>query len=144
MTDFIVDSSIVAKWFIEESGSELAWQLLSPNTFLRAPDVIVSELTNMFWKRATRRDLTPEQVTERLDAMLRDHIDVTVHLLPARILSSRALQIALATGRSAYDCLYLAAAVQSRCKFITADERFVRSIKDSTLQRHIVSLADYQ
>jgi predicted nucleic acid-binding protein len=144
LTDFVVDSSVAAKWLIEEPGSERAWELISPAVFLRAPDVIVPELTNVFWKKATRLDLTAQEAMERLDALLRDHIDVSVHLLPARLLSNRALQIALATGRSAYDCLYLAAAVQSRCKLVTADERFVRSIKDSTLQRHIISLAAYQ
>lgn len=138
--DFVVDSSVVAKWLIDEPGREQARELITPNVFLRAPDLIVSELTNIFWKKAARGDLTPEEVIERLDTILRDHIDVTVHLLPARILAKRALQIALATGRSGYDCLYLAAAVQAHCCLITADERFVRSIKDPILQRHIVSL----
>ena len=140
MIDFVVDSSIVAKWVIDEPGSEQARELIAPTFFLRAPDLIVSELTNVLWKKAARLDLSKEQVIERLDTILRDHIDVTVHLLPARILSRRALQIALATGRSGSDCRYLAAAVQSHCRLITADERFLRSIQDTTLRNHIVSL----
>jgi predicted nucleic acid-binding protein len=140
LIDLIVDSSVVAKWFVNEPGGEKARELIAPNIFLRAPDLIVSELANIFWKKAIRGDLTAEKVTERLDSVLRDHIDVTVHLLPARILAKQASQIALATGRSVYDCLYLAAAVQAHCCLITADERFVRSIKDPILRRHIVSL----
>jgi len=140
--DFIVDSSVVAKWVLNEPGGEKAREFIASHIFLRAPDLIVSELANIFWKKAIRGDLTSEEAVERFDNILRDHIDVTVHLLPARIVTKRALQIALATSRSAYDCLYLAAAIQARCRFVTADERFVRSIKDSTLQRSIVSLSD--
>ena len=44
MTDFVVDSSVAAKWLIEEPGSERAWELISRAVFLRAPDVIVPEL----------------------------------------------------------------------------------------------------
>jgi predicted nucleic acid-binding protein len=138
--DLIIDSSVVAKWVIDESGGEQARELLDPAFFLRAPDLIVSELTNVFWKKAVRGDLTREHVAERLEIILRDHIDVSVHLLPVRILSKRALQITLETGRSVYDCLYLAAAVQAHCRLITADERFVRSIKDPFLTNHIIAL----
>jgi predicted nucleic acid-binding protein len=81
-------------------------------------------------------------MSSTLDVFLRDHIDVTFRLLPARILVKQALQIAHSEGRSAYDCLYLAAAVQARCRLITADERFVRSIKSPLLKSHIVSLND--
>ena len=140
--DFIVDSSVVAKWVLNEPGGEKARELIASHIFLRAPDLIISELANIFWKKAIRGDLTSEEAVERFDNILRDHIDVTVHLLPAKIVTKRALQIALTTRRSAYDCLYLAAAIQARCRLVTADERFVRSIKDSTLQRSIVSLSD--
>src|SRR2546427_11597123 len=98
-------------------------------------------------KAAVHRPQIPWISSEKIAAvdlfsLLNDHIDVTVHLFPARILEKQALQIALATGQSAYDSLYLAAAVQARCRLITADERFVRSIKDPILQPHVVSLND--
>jgi predicted nucleic acid-binding protein len=140
LTDLIIDANVVAKWVINETGDERAWKLIAPDIFLRAPDLLVSELANVLWKKTRRGDLTTEQARERLDTILQDHIDVTVHLLPARILAKRASEIAIATGRSIYDSLYLAAAVQARCRLITADERFVRSIKDPFLQHHIVAL----
>jgi len=140
LISLIVDANVVAKWVINEPGDEKAWTLISSDIFLRAPDLIVSELANVFWKKTTRGELTTEKARDRLDTLLQDHIDVTVHLLPARILAKRASEIAIATGRSIYDCLYLAAAVQARCRLITADERFVRSIKDPFLQLHIVAL----
>jgi predicted nucleic acid-binding protein len=140
LTDLIVDANVVAKWVINEPDNEKAWKLIAPDVFLRAPDLIVSELANVIWKKTRRGELTTEKARERLDTILRDHIDLTVHLLPARILAQRASEIAIATGRSIYDCLYLAAAVQAHCRLITADERFVRSIKDPFLKRHVVAL----
>jgi predicted nucleic acid-binding protein len=142
LTDFIVDASVVAKWLVDEPDSAQARELISPDSYLRAPDLIVPEVTNVLWKKHQRGDLTGDKATECLNMLLQDHIDVTVHLLPGRILGKRALEIANATGRSAYDCLYLAAAVQAGCRLVTADGRFVRSIKDPALRRHMIALTE--
>ena len=45
--DFIVDSSVVAKWVLNEPGGEKARELIASHIFLRAPDLIISELANM-------------------------------------------------------------------------------------------------
>jgi predicted nucleic acid-binding protein len=141
LTDLIVDASVVAKWLVDEPGSTEARQLISPDVYLRAPDLLLPEVINTLCKKHLRGDLTAGKATECLNTLLQDHIDVTVHLLPARILGKRALEIAKVTGRSTYDCLYLAAAVQAGCGFVTADARFVRSVKDPALRRHMIELA---
>ena len=142
MTDFILDASIVAKWLVDEPGSSEARKLISPDIYSRAPDLLVPELINIFWKKQVRGDMTGETAAGHLNAFLEDYLEVAVHLLPARILSKRALQIAQSTGKSAYDSLYLAAAVQAGCRLVTADERFARSIKHHALRAHIVALSD--
>jgi predicted nucleic acid-binding protein len=143
LTDFIVDASVVAKWLVNEPCSTEARKLISPDIYLRAPDLLLPEVINTLWKKHQRGDLTGDKAAECLNILLQDHIDVTVHLFPARILGKRALEIAKATGRSTYDCLYLAAAVQAGCRLVTADARFVRSIKDPTLRRHMIELGDH-
>ncbi len=142
MGDFIVDASVVAKWLLPEEDSDRARALIAPAHFLRAPDLLVSELGNIFWKRCARRELTAEEAQEIVTVLLRRHIDSTVRLLPSRILLEQAMRIAAAEQQTIYDCLYLAYAVQARCRFVTADEKFVRSINDPLLKRHIVSLRD--
>ena len=77
-----------------------------------------------------------------IEILLRDYLDVKVRLLPARILVEQAMRIAVAERQTVYDCLYLACAVQARCRLITADDRFVRSIKSPQLKQHIASLND--
>jgi predicted nucleic acid-binding protein len=135
--DFVIDSSVVAKWVIDEPGTKAAEQLISPDIYLRAPDLIVSELLNILWKKTMRGELSGDNASATLNTLLDEYIDVSVHLLPTRILAKNALHIARATAGSAYDSLYLAAAVQARCRLVTADERFVRSIKEPSLQPHI-------
>jgi len=140
MTDFIVDASVVGKWLVEETNSSRARLLIASRHFLRAPDLIVSELANVLWKKAVRKEITAREMSSTLDVLLRDYIDVAVHLLPARVLVKQALSIAHTENHSAYDSLYLATAVQAHCQLITADDRFVRSIKSPILKPHIVSL----
>lgn len=45
-----------------------------------------------------------------------------------RELAQDALAIALSTGRSVYDAMYLALAVQRESTFVTADERLVSAL----------------
>ena len=142
MSDFIVDASVVAKWFVTENDSDRARSLTEKRHYLRAPDLLLSELANVVWKRAMRGEVTSDEGESILKIFLERHIDVTLRLLPARILIKQAWQIAHAEGRSLYDSLYLATAVQARCRLITADARFVRAIKNPMLKPHIVSLND--
>ena len=142
MTDFIVDASVVAKWLLRETGSDRARLLISKQYHLRAPDLLVAELASVLWKKTTRGEITPEEMHSMMQVLLRDHIDVKVRLLPSRILVKQALEIATGERQSTYDSLYLASAVQARCRLVTADTRFVRSVKSPLLKPHIVSLDD--
>ncbi|PYS30824.1 MAG: hypothetical protein DMG11_03725 [Acidobacteria bacterium] len=142
MSDFIVDASVVAKWLLAEADSDLARSVIATHNYLRAPDLLVSELANVLWKRTSRKEITAQEATSMIEILLRDYLDVKVRLLPARILVEQAMRIAVAERQTVYDCLYLACAVQARCRLITADDRFVRSIKSPQLKQHIASLND--
>src|SRR5262249_5547541 len=142
MTDYIVDSNIVAKWLLPEAKSDQARALLHPSYKLTAPDLLVPELASVLWKRVTRGELNTAESEELLRTFLDRHIDVTVRLLPSRLVIKRALQIAFAEGRSIYDSIYLALAVQAHCVLITADDRLVRAIQSKMLKDHIISLGN--
>ena len=51
---------------------------------------------------------------------------------------SRAPEIALGTGRSVYDRVYLALAIALDCRLVTADERLVNAFADGPLGRHVL------
>ena len=143
MIDFIVDASVIAKWFLTESESDRARTLTNNRRyFLRAPDLLLPELANVFWKRTMRGEVAAKDVETILKTFLEQHLDVTLRLLPSRILVKQASQIAESERHSLYDSLYLATAVQAHCRLITADDKFVRSVKSPILKPHIVSLND--
>ena len=144
MTDYIVDSTIVAKWLLPEAQSEEARALIGSSFTLRAPDLLLPELASALWKRVTRGELTTGESEELLRTFLDRHFDVTVRLLPSGLVIKRALQIALAEGRSIYDCIYLALAVQTQCVLITADDRFAKAIRSNVLKPHIISLDEFR
>jgi len=140
VSDFIVDASVVAKWFLAEADSDRARLLTKKHHYLRAPDLLIAEVANVFWKRVQRRELTPAEVETILQMLLEDHVDVTLRLLPSRILVRQAWRIAHSERQSVYDSLYLAGAVQAKCKLVTADDRLIRSIRNPNLLSHLVSL----
>ncbi len=142
MTNYIVDASVAAKWLLPEANSDRARALIDSRHRLRAPDLLMSECANVLWKRMVRGELSVDEAREILKKFLNQYIDVSVHLLPSRLVAEQALHIAAIEDRSVYDSLYLALAVQACCQLITADDRFACAIKNAHLKRHIASLSD--
>jgi hypothetical protein len=51
-----------------------------------------------------------------------------IELRPMRFLIAVATRMSIEIDHPAYDCLYLALAVETECAFVTADERFLRKL----------------
>jgi predicted nucleic acid-binding protein len=111
------------KWVVEEDGTAAAL-ILRQHAKLIAPDLLVAECANIFWKKVQRGELTKDEAF--LAARLLQTAEI--ELLPARSLLEAATRIAVELDHPAYDCLYLALAAQRGCRFVTADERFVRKL----------------
>jgi predicted nucleic acid-binding protein len=128
MSLYVIDAGVAAKWFIEEPDSEQAKKLLT-NYFrwiddLIAPDLIIAEVANVFWKRAARGDLTAKEAKDSLT----DLLSLNVPLISSALLASKALLLAQDHQRSVYDCLYLTLALERGCNCITSDERLHNAI----------------
>lgn len=128
MSLYVVDAGIAVKWFIEEPDSEQARRLLTNYSRwiddLIAPDLIIAEVTNVFWKRAARGDLT---ATEAKDSLI-DLLSLNLPLVSSALLAAKALHLAQDRQRSVYDCLYLALALERGCNFVTSDERLHHAV----------------
>jgi hypothetical protein len=58
---FVVDASVVVKWFVPEIHSDAARRLLvSPHEYV-APDLLFTETASTIWKKIRREELTPEE-----------------------------------------------------------------------------------
>jgi predicted nucleic acid-binding protein len=119
----VIDASIAIKWVIEEEGTSQALTLRRTARLL-APELLVAECANILWKKARRNELSREEAL--LAARLLQ--TAAIELVPTRSLLAAATRIAIELDHPAYDCLYLALAIENDCRFVTADERFLRKL----------------
>jgi predicted nucleic acid-binding protein len=128
MTPYIIDAGVAVKWFIPETDTAKARRLLElfhqGAADLTAPDLLIAEAANVFWKRADRNDITQQEAEDNLN----DLISINLPLVSSSLLAPQALAIARTHRRSVYDCLYLALALDRGCDLITTDERLVNAI----------------
>ena len=115
----IVDASVGLKWVCDEDGSDRAAALLDGRA-LAAPSFWLVEAANALWRRVQRGELAVAEADERILALSA----APVRLLNAEELLADALQWACDLGQPIYDCLYLAAALRSNGRVVTADRRF--------------------
>ncbi len=123
----VVDTSIVIKWFVPESDHLSARRLLDDEPVLAAPDLLVSELANVAWKKARRGEINIAQARLIVSGFPNSGID----LLPSFAVRERALEIALELGHPAYDCFYIAVAENLKTAVVTADRRLHAVAADS-------------
>ena len=123
MNTYVIDASIAVKWVVEEDGTENALAI-RVGTKLIAPELLVAECANILWKKVQRGELSQDQAL--FAARLLQASDVEI--LPTRILLEAATRIAIELNHPAYDCVYIALAIDRDCRFVTADGRFVRKL----------------
>lgn len=119
MSVFVVDASVVVKWFVPEIHSDAARRLLTGPHRYFAPDLLFAEAANAIWKKIRRGELSLEQGQRLVDDMSR----VAVDTISGRSLAPDAHALANAIGRTVYDALYLTLAIRLDTRMITADDR---------------------
>lgn len=136
----VIDASIAVKWLIEEDGTPQALALRKKAKLI-APGQLVAECANIFWKKVQRGELSQEEAL--LAARLLQAAEI--ELAPTRSLLESATRLAIELGHPAYDCIYLALAVDRSCRFATADQRLLRKLREERqgrLRVRAVSLAE--
>lgn len=125
MSVFVVDASVVVKWFVPEIHSHEARRLLVlPHEYM-APDLLFAETANTIWKKIRRGELTATEGTE----LIADIGRIGVDTVSCRALAEDAHALANATGRTVYDSMYVALAVRLNTRSITADDRLEAALK---------------
>jgi predicted nucleic acid-binding protein len=136
----VIDASIAVKWVVEEEGTPYALGLRD-RARLIAPDLLVAECANILWKKVRRRELSKDEAL--LAARLLQGAEI--ELVPGRSLLETAARIAIELDHPAYDCLYIATAIDNDCEFVTADESLLRKLSEGrrrTFRHKAVSLAE--
>src|SRR5579863_8264651 len=88
------------------------------------PDLFWVEVANALWKAVRRNEISSNNAAAAM-SFLRD-LDIAT--LPSLDIVPQALDLAITQGRTAYDSLYVALAIQSKSSLITADERLANTL----------------
>ncbi len=134
---FVVDASIVVKWFVAEDLSDPARLLLAQRNQFFAPGLLLAEFANTIWKKARRGDIADPQ--PHLDEL--SNLSSLISLYPTSALVNRASQISFAIDHPIYDCLYLAAAEATDSPLITADKRLITKVGDQLPDAPVLHIA---
>ena len=138
MSLFVVDASVAIKWFLPEVHSDAALRLLAGPYTLYAPDLLFSEFGNVLWKRFRRNEVTKNEASAAVDALL----SLPLQVQASQSLLPLALEIACGENRTVYDSLYLAAALVLQCPCVTADGKFYRSLTKGRFSAHLLWVED--
>lgn len=136
----IVDASVAVKWFVNEDLHQEALRLLTLDEALRAPDFILAEVGNVFWRKRLSDDIEESLALRALDE-LRKNLPI---LYPLADLVGRALRIAIRLRHPIYDCLYLACAEAAQGVLVSADQRLRRTVSGTSFAPLVRDLRDFR
>lgn len=138
----VVDASVAIKWFVPEEHSDAARGLLARGragqVALHTPDIFAAEIGNVVWKKVRRRELSADDAWDVAAAIL----GTPMVVYGSRPLLPQALRIALATGRTVYDSLYLGLADSLGCPLVTADRRFRNAVALTSFKTSLAWIED--
>jgi predicted nucleic acid-binding protein len=89
--------------------------------------LVFAETRNAIWKKVRRRELSSAQGQQ----LVNDLGSIAVETITARAPANDAYSLAISTGCSVYDAMYLALAVRLDTKMLTADERLANSYRNA-------------
>lgn len=115
----IVDSYVAVKWAFQEEFSGQAIRLQNDNYDLFAPEVFLSEIGNVIWKKSLKYELP-------LDNCLKIFNSITDHFsefVPTKNYMEKSISLAIQHQHPVYDCIYIVTALHSQIPLITADKK---------------------
>ncbi|MGL4489253.1 MAG: type II toxin-antitoxin system VapC family toxin [Rhizobiaceae bacterium] len=139
MPTYVADASVAVGWTIVLPYSSACNRLLQESSSLIAPDLVIAEVTNAFFQQAKTGLADRDRLADGLNLLPRWFAE----LVPAATLRNQAFDLALQLEHPAYDCFYLALALEREIKFVTADNHFLRKATAKGYQKSVMSLDDW-
>jgi predicted nucleic acid-binding protein len=136
---WVVDSSVVIKWHIDEMDSEAAQALRYSSERFAIPDLLFLETANIVWKNVRRELISRLRAMQIIDSIVEGPFDV----YRTQSLTRDATRIALARDITTYDASYVALAISLRTDCVTADRKLFNKLQGSPYGAHVALLADY-
>ncbi len=124
----VVDSNIIIYIHVQSEWTEQALQVLKKDPQWIAPPLWESEFRNVLAGYMRRKILDLEQAKQIMNSSLK--MMKNRELLPP---SNLVLELAAASGCSAYDCEYAALARHLNIKLITNDQKILQNFSETAV-----------
>lgn len=138
---YVVDASILVKWFLPESDSDLALQLKTAHLHgtytLVVPDLALYETLNAL---RYRPHVTSDDLASYVHALYDIGLDI-VEPLPETL--AAAGQLALRYHLTIYDACYVALAQSLGLRYVTADRRLVDRLSTLSFVHMLTDLTSH-
>ena len=124
---YVLDASVVIKWFVDEEGTETARNLLTGHIrglyTLVEPDLLIYEVANVLrYNRAFSLDATQQCINSLHDL----NLDIVAPLID---LVLPAINLAYERNVTFYDSIYIALANKLGLRYVTADKKLYDKTK---------------
>jgi predicted nucleic acid-binding protein len=138
VTLWVIDASVVIKWYVPEGDFAAARAMRTKETQLAVPDLFFVEMSNILWKFVRRGEMVLSRAIEIIEEIAGSPFVTFTN----QSLTTDSLDLAVATGLSAYDASYVALAMRIDKIFITADEKLVRKLAGTPSANQVRLLAE--
>ncbi|MFN8694440.1 MAG: type II toxin-antitoxin system VapC family toxin [Holosporales bacterium] len=124
----VLDSCVIAKWYIDEGDSKAARKLLETTDVLSAPSIVVSEVIAAFSRYFTggKSTISAEAALEKWRNSLQHGL---LRIVDHDFFFLDAMQLSIKLEHAFHDCLYLVHAQRENARLITADKKFARKAR---------------
>jgi predicted nucleic acid-binding protein len=141
MTPCVLDASVVARWWLASASDPLVAPALAFLNALRrgalevhAPDLLLPEVANAFWKAARFGDWPPASAEDATLGL----VELPIRTHGTRDLLSGAVSLSLMHGISVYDACYVTLSRREALPLYTADRRMVDRLRPTFPELHFL------
>lgn len=135
---YILDASVVVKWFVEEEGNEIALAIREKfwkkDIDIIVPDLLLYEISNALKHNPKFNE---KDVKDAVESLINMGIRI---LIPSLDIFKKAIDIAFSYEITLYDAYYVALSDELKIPFITADKKLFDKIRKFSLAKYLLSI----
>jgi len=133
---FVLDASVVVKWFLPEIHQVESFDLLKSNPVLIAPEFLKVEFDSILskWCRSGRLNY------ERAEEVRSVFKKIKIYFIGLDDIADISFEVSAKLPVTYYDALYLCTAKFYECKMVTFDRKLLKSVEGSEFDTYLEKL----